>query len=173
MSKPSGPFQKILMTYEGDFDPQRTNWNIKLSFLASIGSQMATFSMYIFIFRFVKRHNDEMLKQSVITKDTFNARKSGNIFTLSGQILATVIELSFYVPTVIIVTFVEANSNEAMASVTFLKMMQTGILSTLQVLSSADLRGELRSWAKNFFWSRDRWPGRISRVFKGASWEGK
>ena len=151
MSKPSGPFQKILMTYEGDFDPQRTNWNIKLSFLASIGSQMATFSMYIFIFRFVKRHNDEMLKQSVITKDTFNARKSGNIFTLSGQILATVIELSFYVPTVIIVTFVEANSNEAMASVTFLKMTQTGILSTLQVLSSADLRGELRSWAKNFF----------------------
>ena len=151
MSKLSAPFQKILMTYEGDFDPQRTNWNIKLSFLASIGSQMATFSMYIFIFRFVKRHNDEMLKQSVITKDTFNTRKSGNIFTLSGQILATVIELSFYVPTVIIVTFVEANSNEAMASVTFLKMTQTGILSTLQVLSSADLRGELRSWAKNFF----------------------
>ena len=151
MSKPSGPFQKILMTYEGDLDPQRTNWNIKLSFLASIGSQMATFSMYIFIFRFVKRHNDEMLEQSVITKDTFNARKSGNIFTLSGQILATVIELSFYVPTVIIVTFVEANSNEAMASVSFLKMTQTGILSTLQVLSSADLRGELRSWAKNFF----------------------
>ena len=151
MSKPSGPFQKILMTYEGDFDPQRTNWNIKLSYLASIGSQMATFSMYIFIFRFVKRHNDEMLEQSVITKDTFNARKNGNIFTLSGQILATVIELSFYVPTVIIVTFVEANSNEAMASVTFLKMTQTGILSTLQVLSSADLRGELRSWAKNFF----------------------
>ena len=132
-------------------DPQHSNWFIKLSFLVGIGTQLATFTMYIFIYRFVKSHNDAMLKQSVINKDTFNIRKSGNIFTMTGQITATVIELSFYVPTVIIVTFVESNSNEVLAPVTYLKMTQTGILSTLQVLTSSDLRAELKSWMKNIF----------------------
>jgi hypothetical protein len=59
------------------------------------------------------------------------------------------LELSFYIPMSVILVFFESrNMSEEMAIITYVKMAQSGILSTVQVMISPELRNEFMSWFK-------------------------
>ena len=108
-----------------------------------VATQIATFMIYLHIYKFVNEHNSEMLKQTVISKETFKSRKTVNIFTMTAQITMTIIELSVYIPIVVILVFLESNAAEALAAVSLIKMAQSGFISALHVFSTSDLRAEL------------------------------
>ena len=107
-------------------------------------TQTATFLIYLHIYRFVNEHNSKMLKQTVISKETFKKRKTNNIFTTTAQITMIVIDLSVYIPIVVFRFLFDLSAAEAaLAALSVTKMTQSGFISALHVFSSSDLRAEL------------------------------
>ena len=63
---------------------------------------------------------------------------------MAGQITIMAVELGFFFPMSIMLTFLESKYwPNAMFLVTYLKMAQSGILSVVQVLASTELRNEM------------------------------
>jgi hypothetical protein len=120
---------------------------MKFSFIAGIMGQIGTLLIYRSLFKYIHDHNKEMLKNKIISSDMFQHRRNVNIFTMAGQIVTFLVELSFYVPMSILLNIVEErNLPRALFIVAFFRMTQSGLVSTVQVFSSTELRKKLFSY---------------------------
>ena len=120
---------------------------MKLSFGAGIIGQIGTLLIYRSLFKYIHNHNREMLDNKIISKDMFQHRRNVNIFTMAGQIVTFLVELSFYIPMTFLLNLAEErNLPRALFIVAFFRMTQSGLVSAVQVFSSTELKKELFSY---------------------------
>ena len=84
-----------------------------------------------------------MLNTKIISYDTFQQRRHVNLFTMAGQLVAFLVELFFYVSmSFILILSEDKHLPRAMFIVGYFRMVQSGLVSIAQVISSTELRRE-------------------------------
>jgi hypothetical protein len=127
--------------------PKKSDFWMKVSFIGGIIGQIGTLLIYRSLFKYIHNHNKEMLSNKIISRDIFHQRRNVNIFTMAGQIVTFLVELSFYIPmSFLLILAEERNLPGALFIVAFFRMTQSGLVSTVQVFSSTELRKELFSY---------------------------
>ena len=88
-----------------------------------------------------------MLSNDVISNETFQERRSVNVFSMAGQIVTFLVEIFFLVPMLFILIIAEDKQlPQILCMFCFFRMIQSGLISTVQVFSSTKLRRELYSY---------------------------
>ena len=110
------------------------------NFLLTI--QIAELILYAIIYSFVLNHNRSMLDSTVITRETYKNRQRCHIYSLASQMAHSAVEMfySFSLNLVITNTSLDIYIFELAAA---FKILSFGILSTVQIFASLDLRLKL------------------------------
>jgi hypothetical protein len=133
--------------YNGVANPQKSDFWMKLSFGSGILGQIGTLLIYQIIFKYIQNHDRVMFSVKIISYDTFQHRRNVNLFTMIGQFITFLVELFFYVSMSFLLILAEnRHFPSALFIVGYFRMVQSGLVSIAQVLSSHDLRRELLSY---------------------------
>ena len=140
-------FQEILSNYNGLTLPQKSNILMKLSYFTGILCQIGTIVIYKILYKYIHDHNRIMLSNEIISNETFQQRRSVNVFSMAGQIVTFLVEIFFLVPMLFIIIIAEDKQlHKILFMICFFRMIQSGLISTVQVFSSTRLRRELCSY---------------------------
>ena len=90
-----------------------------------------------------------MLNKSIISLDTFQRRKQVHLFSMAGQLYGFTVEVIYLIAVLVVRVLgrkiIFSNSIELINS---LRTTEFGVISTLQVLSSKELRQKLIYFVK-------------------------
>ena len=85
-----------------------------------------------------------MLQHSVISKEVHSHRKRKNGITMVGQVTTFAVSMLVFGSVTGMLIALDLNTTPlALFGVSYLRMVEPGILSTIQVLSSTELRKQL------------------------------
>ncbi len=108
--------------------------------------QFIEIGCYIIFYNHLYIHDTSMLKNSIISNDAYRIRQRTNIFSMGGQLCCFFAELVFVANMIVWINVVENYSVASMKEIYFVfKIYEFGLLSTVQVLSSRELRTMLKS----------------------------
>ena len=108
--------------------------------------QLIEVGCYIIFYNHLYIHDTSMLKNSIISSDAYRNRQRTNIFSMGGQLCCFFAELIFVANMIVWINVVEKYNVTSMKEIYFVfKIYEFGFLSTVQVLSSKELRSMLIS----------------------------
>ncbi len=109
--------------------------------------QVIEVGCYIIFYNHLYIHDTSMLKNSIISNDAYRNRQRTNIFSMGGQLCCFFAELIFVANMIIWINVVENYYVTSMKEIYFVfKIYEFGFLSTVQILSSKELRSILKSY---------------------------
>jgi hypothetical protein len=127
--------------------PQKSNMYMKITYFSGILCQIGTILIYKTLYKYIHDHNRIMLSNDVISNETFQQRRSVNVFSMAGQIVTFLVEIFFLVPMLCLLLIAEdKHLPKILFLFCFCRMIQSGLISTVQVCSSTKLRRELFSY---------------------------
>jgi hypothetical protein len=133
----------MLLDYERDVQTENTIMMSAMYGLALL-FQCLEMGCYIIFYRHLYRHDTSMFKNSIITKDAYKNRQRRTIFSIGGQLCCYIAELAFVGNMVVWINVLEDSYVTSMKEVYFVfKICEFGAISTIQVLTSGDLRNIL------------------------------
>jgi hypothetical protein len=108
--------------------------------------QLAEVTCYLALHQFILKHNNEMVKSKIISGEIYKSRKQIHIISLTGQIYGFIVEVVYLVFVLIVrligVKFLNVNILDAANA---LKMTEFGVIATVQVFMSPELRQKFLS----------------------------
>ena len=132
----------MLLDYRGDIQTENTIMMSAMYGLALL-FQFLEIGCYIIFYKHLYLHDTSMMKNSIITKDAYKNRQRRTIFSMGGQLSCYIAELAFIANMVVWINVVEASSVTSMKEIYFVfKICEFGAISTVQVLTSGDLRNK-------------------------------
>jgi len=141
-------FQALVLEYQGIMEPESFHLRTILLFIAAL-FLLAEVVCYIIMYKHLYNHDTLMVKNSVISNETYRNRQRTNIFSMGGQLCSFLFEMSYVICMIICTNLIESYSATNMKEMYFVfKICEFGFLSTIQVLSSRELRSVLKSYLK-------------------------
>ncbi len=141
-------FKALVQEYQGVMEPASFTLKNALMCLALL-FQLAEVVCYISMYKNLYIHDTLMMKRSVISNETYRNRQRTNIFSMGGQLCCFLAELIYLANMMIWTNVIENYSVTSMKEIYFvIKICEFGFLSTVQVLTSRDLRNMLKSCVK-------------------------
>ena len=128
------------------------NAEMKLVTTIFIFIQLGELLCYIHLNCFIFNHNHKMMSTSVISSDTFKRRQRSHVFSMTGQMNHFLAELGYWI--LLNLTFFfrdQGSSTDFLELATYVKLTNFGIISSVQVLSTPELRAEFLSFIENFY----------------------
>jgi hypothetical protein len=111
---------------------------MKISPILGTLLQMNEFCCYLVIYYFIYKHDNNMVRNSIISSDVFNKRKQRNSFALSGQVICFGLEILFNFH---LMVFNAVGADYLSKEISFsLRVLQFAILTLLQVMLSKEIR---------------------------------
>ena len=112
---------------------------------------MVELTCYAVIYTYLYMHDTLMFKHTVISIDLYKNRQKRNIVSIAGQFYSFLAELIYIMAITISINFVENYDSVILKEISFVvKIGEFGIFSTIQVLSSTELRLMLLSPVRKF-----------------------
>ncbi len=137
-----------MLEYQGVMEPVSFPLKNALMCLALL-FQLTEAVCYVLMFTYLYIHDTLMMKSSVISNETYRNRQRTNIFSMGGQLFCFLAELIYVANMMIWTNVIENYSVTSMKEIYFvIKICEFGFLSTVQVLSSRDLRNMLKHCVK-------------------------
>jgi hypothetical protein len=97
---------------------------------------------YVFIYSFVYKHNSRMLKDSIISVETFKMRQRQSAISVSGQMYILLVKIvNIIIMNIALV--MSGNNVDVLEIANCLRVFQFGIVSIVQVVSTSELRRKL------------------------------
>ena len=138
-------FKEVLNQFSGKSTQAITN-GMKIFMVTTIGLQLGEGLCYVLSFDYLHKHDKSMMSKSIISAKTFNKRKQQNVFTLAGQLYTFIIKLAFSMIMYAASSIGNSYSfNNAMEWINLIRLTEFGIISTVQVFTSAEIRDHLFS----------------------------
>jgi hypothetical protein len=126
------------------FQGDEVTMYMKISPILGTLLQMNNFFCYLVIYYVIYKHDNNMVRNSIITSDVFNKRKQRNSFALSGQVICFGLEILFNFH---LMVFNAVGADYLSKEISFsLRVLQFAILTLLQVMLSKEIR-------ENFYFS--------------------
>jgi hypothetical protein len=111
---------------------------MKISPILGTLLQVNEFFSYLVIYYFIYKHDNNMVRNSIITSDVFNKRKQRNSFALSGQVICFGLEILFNFH---LMVFNAVGADYLSKEISFsLRVLQFAILTLLQIMLSKEIR---------------------------------
>ncbi len=137
-------FKALVLEYQGVIEPESFVLRATLMFVA-LFFLLAEIVCYMIMYKHLYNHDTLMMKNSVISNETYRNRQRTNIISMGGQFCSFLFELSYVSSMIICTTLIESYSATNMKEMYFVfKICEFGFLSTVQVLSSRELRNVLK-----------------------------
>ena len=96
---------------------------------------------YVYIFRLLRAHDNNMLKEAVISLETFRRRQRLSAFTISTQAYIFAVKLVYMVILNLALILSGRNSSiDVLELANSIRVIQFGIISTVQVFFSTEIR---------------------------------
>ena len=106
--------------------------------------QIAELTSYIVLHRHVQEHHRDMLNNQIISRDLYQTRKHKHLFSLYAQIGGFAVELIYlFSLTLVKVLGRRLFSKHSLELLNYLKATEFGVIATVQVFMSPDLRQKL------------------------------
>ena len=132
----------MLLDYRGDTQTENTFMMSAMYGLALI-FQFLEIGCYIIFYKHLYLHDTSMMQNSIISKDAYRNRQRKTLFTMGGQLCCFIAELAFVANMVVWINVVEDSYVTSMKEIYFVfKICEFGVISTVQVLTSGDLRNK-------------------------------
>ena len=142
--------QEVILDFQG------TDRNESPILMTTLSALTLTFVMieltcYALIYTYLYTHDTLMFKHTVISIDLYKNRQKRNIMSIAGQFYCFLAELVYIMAITISINFVENYDSVILKEISFVvKIGEFGIFSTIQVLSSTELRLMLLSPVRKF-----------------------
>ena len=142
----SGTHAQVLIDYEVSRRYQLLETEYLQTIVVSILLTMQCTELGIYVWFFHHRYtNDNGSIKKVLTEDVIRARNIKNVGTFLGQFYGFVFEYAYIISFLFILYFAGEQKNNFKAVLIIAKIINFGLLSAVDVLSSPVLRGYLKS----------------------------
>ena len=141
-------FKALVLEYQGVMEPASYPMRTTL-FSIALFFQLTEVKCYLIMYTHLYIHDTLMMKSSVISNETYRNRQRTNIFSMGCQLCCFLAELIYVTNMMIWTNVIESYSVTSMKEIYFVfKICEFGFLSTIQVLSSRELRSMLKIYFK-------------------------
>ena len=140
----------MYFTYNG-LVPISETTQMKLFPLLLILLQMIELTCYAVLHQYVNEHQREMVVHKVISRDMYHMRNHIHLFSLYAQISGFLVEMIYLVGLLVVkVVGRKFFFSNILELINTLKTTEFGVIATVQILMSPDLRQKLFSMFRKY-----------------------
>ena len=107
---------------------------------------------YVYIFGLIRAHDDTMLREAIISMETYKRRQRLSSFTMTSQAYIFAVKLVYMIIlNLALILSGRSSSIDVLELANALRVVQFGIISTVQVFFSAEIRRDFLMMSGRLF----------------------